>query len=244
MSRLPWLDENAPPQALPPAEAASAEPNGLLAIGGSLEPDWLLYAYRHGAFPWYNPGEPILWWSPDPRAVLLPDALKVSRSLRKSIRRQHYRISADEDFTAVVTACAQPRDAAGGTWITQQMLAAYCRLHSLGHAHSFEARRGGELVGGLYGVAIGRVFFGESMFSRAVDASKVAFAAAVDFLRSRHFALIDCQVPSAHLTSLGATPMRRTAFVQLLERHCETLQPSSWHEDFEAAAPAPAGLQA
>lgn len=239
MSRLPWLAENAPPDALPPAEAASSEPNGLLAIGGSLEPDWLLHAYRHGAFPWYNPGEPILWWSPDPRAVLLPADLRISRSLRRSIRSRGYVVSSDRDFAAVIDACAAPRDATCGTWITRQMRFAYCRLHRLGYAHSFETWLDDELIGGLYGVAIGQVFFGESMFTRRVDASKVAFAAAVDYLRARGFRLIDCQVPSAHLTSLGATLMRRTEFLALLEAHCSAArQPCSWRADFSSGSAA------
>ena len=235
MSRLPWLSENSPPESLPPAEAASAEPNGLLAVGGSLEPDWLLYAYTHGAFPWYNPGEPILWWSPDPRAILRPRDLKISRSLRRSIRNRGYRVEADTDFSAVISACAQPRDGVAGTWITRQMKSAYCRLHSMGYAHCFEAWQDDELVGGLYGVAIGRVFFGESMFTRAVDASKVAFAAAVTYLMLRGFRLIDCQVASPHMTSLGATLIRRTEFVARLDEHCRDPNPTgSWSEDFRA----------
>jgi len=235
MSRLPWLAENSPPEALPPADAASTQPNGLLAVGGSLEPDWLLHAYTHGAFPWYNPGEPILWWSPDPRAVLQPRDLKTSRSLRQSIRNRGYRVTADTDFASVIGSCAQPRDGVAGTWITRQMKSAYCRLHSMGYAHCFEAWRDGELVGGLYGVAIGRVFFGESMFTRATDASKVAFAAAVSYLAGRDFRLIDCQVESPHMTSLGATSIRRTEFVTLLARHCSDPRPTgSWSEDFSA----------
>lgn len=240
MSRLPWLDENAPPEALPPAEAASHEPNGLLAIGGSLEPEWLLHAYRHGAFPWYNPGEPILWWSPDPRAVLLPTALRISRSLRRSIRSRGYEIRADTHFAGVVDACAAPREKGGGTWITHQMRTAYCRLHALGHAHSFEAWIDDRLVGGLYGVAIGRVFFGESMFTRSVDASKVAFAAAVDFLREKDFRLIDCQVASKHLSSLGASLLRRAAFVEMLHRHCAAPQePGNWSMQFAVTSSLP-----
>jgi leucyl/phenylalanyl-tRNA--protein transferase len=233
MSRLPWLAENSPPESLPPADAASLEPNGLLAVGGSLEPDWLIHAYTHGAFPWYNPGEPILWWSPDPRAILKPRDLKISRSLQRSIRNRGYRVTADTDFASVISACAQPREGAAGTWITRQMKSAYCQLHAMGYAHSFEAWRDGELVGGLYGVAIGRVFFGESMFTRATDASKVAFAAAVAYLARRDFRLIDCQVESAHMTSLGATAIRRTEFVALLDKHCSDPDPTgSWSEDF------------
>ncbi|HMB72577.1 MAG TPA: leucyl/phenylalanyl-tRNA--protein transferase, partial [Gammaproteobacteria bacterium] len=168
---------------------------------------------------------------------LLPANLKISRSLRKSIRCRGYRITADRDFTAVIEACAAPREAMHGTWITRQMKSAYDRLHQLGYAHSFEAWLDEELVGGLYGVAIGRVFFGESMFTRRVDASKVAFAAAVEFLRAREFRLIDCQVPSAHLTSLGATLIRRTEFVTLLEEHCAVArQPHSWRAEFAGSS--------
>ncbi len=235
MSRLPWLADDAPPQALPPAEAASSEPNGLLAVGGSLEPEWLLHAYTHGAFPWYNPGEPILWWSPDPRAVMRPRDLRISRSLRRSIRNRGYRVEADTDFAAVISACAAPRDGVAGTWITRQMKSAYRRLHAMGYAHCFETWLDDELVGGLYGVAIGRVFFGESMFTRAVDASKVAFAAAVEYLDERGFELIDCQVESAHMSSLGATQLRRTDFVALLDRLCrDSGATGNWRSDFTA----------
>jgi leucyl/phenylalanyl-tRNA--protein transferase len=233
MSRLPWLADNAPPEALPPATAAREEPNGLLAVGGSLDPDWLLHAYAHGAFPWYNPGEPILWWSPDPRAVLRPDELKISRSLRRRIRAGTYQVRADTQFGAVIEACAGPRDHADGTWITTQMKSAYVRLHALGYAHSFEAWQNEQLVGGLYGVALGRMFFGESMFAHADDASKVAFAAAVAFLRSLQIELIDCQIPSEHLTSLGATLMRRTDFLAEVETLCASVRsPGAWTEEF------------
>jgi leucyl/phenylalanyl-tRNA--protein transferase len=236
MSRLPWLADDAPPQALPPAEAASSEPNGLLAVGGSLEPEWLLHAYAHGAFPWYNPGEPILWWSPDPRAVMRPRDLRISRSLRRSIRNRGYRVEADTDFAAVISACAAPRDGVAGTWITRQMKAAYRRLHAMGYAHCFETWLDEELVGGLYGVAIGKVFFGESMFTRAVDASKVAFAAAVEYLDKRGFELIDCQVESAHMSSLGATQLSRTDFVALLDTLCRDFDTTgSWRSDFTAS---------
>ena len=234
MSRLPWLADNAPPEALPPAHSARDEPNGLLAVGGSLDPDWLLHAYAHGAFPWYNPGEPILWWSPDPRAVLRPDELRISRSLRRRIRSGTFDIRADTQFSAVIEACAGPRDQGDGTWITKQMKSAYLRLHALGYAHCFEAWQGKQLVGGLYGVALGSVFFGESMFAHADDASKVAFSSAVGFLRSRGVALIDCQIPSEHLRSLGATLMRREAFLAELDTLCASVRsPGAWTEDFE-----------
>ncbi|MGD2167062.1 MAG: leucyl/phenylalanyl-tRNA--protein transferase [Gammaproteobacteria bacterium] len=233
MSRLTWLAENAPPEALPPAQSACLEPNGLLAAGGSLDPDWLLHAYAHGAFPWYNPGEPILWWSPDPRAVLRPDEFRRSRSLRRTIRSGTYRVCADTSFGEVISGCAAPRAGGEGTWITNQMHSAYVRLHALGYAHSFEAWHGERLVGGLYGVAIGRVFFGESMFTRADNASKVAFAAATDFLNFCDFELIDCQVPSAHLASLGATAMARSEFLAELQVLCSSVRmPGAWTDDF------------
>lgn len=233
MSKFPWLGENAPPQALPPADTACDEPNGLLAVGGSLEPDWLLHAYAHGAFPWYNPGDPILWWSPNPRAVLRPNELRISRSLRRRIKSGCYVVRSDTRFGDVIHECAQPRDDDAGTWITGQMSSAYTRLHAVGYAHSFETWQDEQLVGGLYGVAIGRVFFGESMFTRADDASKVAFVTAVEYLRSRHFELIDCQVPSEHLTSLGASNMGRAQFLAELEELCSTVRkPGAWTKDF------------
>ena len=200
----------------PPVELAS--PEGLLAVGGDLRAARLLEAYRCGIFPWYNEGQPILWWSPDPRAVLFPPKLKISRSLRNTLRRGVYAVTLDTRFRAVIEACAAPRpkSPAGGTWITPEMLDAYTRLHELGYAHSVEAWRAGELVGGLYGVALGGVFFGESMFARAPDASKVAFAHLVRQLEKWGFTLIDCQLPSAHLFSLGAEEIRRRAFLGLL----------------------------
>lgn len=233
MSRLPWLGENAPPEALPPAESASDEPNGLLAVGGSLEPEWLLHAYVHGAFPWYNAGDPILWWSPDPRAVLRPEQLHISRSLRRRIHARTYHIRADTNFAAVIDACAGPRHRNEGTWITEQMKLAYTSLHRLGVAHCFEAWENEQLVGGLYGVALGQVFFGESMFAWADDASKVAFAAAVRFLSERGCKLIDCQMPSEHLESLGAVQIPRAEFLSALETLCASAgAPGSWSVEF------------
>ena len=200
----------------PPVDLSS--PEGLLAMGGDLRAERLLEAYRHGIFPWYSEGQPILWWSPDPRAVLLPDKLKVSRSLRKTIRRGDFQVLFDTSFTEVVRRCAGPRPQypQGGTWITPEMLYAYATLHAMGYAHSVESWRDGELVGGLYGVALGGVFFGESMFSQATDASKVAFACLVRQLQAWGFRLIDCQLPSPHLSSLGAEEIRRHKFLDLL----------------------------
>jgi len=235
MSGLRWLQQSEGPQALPNPTSALRDPNGLLAAGGSLEPEWLLEAYRNGIFPWYEQGQPILWWCPDPRAVLWPDDLRISRSLRRSLRRRAYRVTADRAFAAVVDACSAPRRYTDATWITPDMAAAYKHLHALGWAHSFETWRGDELVGGIYGVAIGRVFFGESMFSRATDASKVALAKAMDFLRARDCALLDCQVPSSHMTSMGASLLRREHFLRLLGELCVPRgTPGSWSDAMDA----------
>ncbi|MFP5504992.1 MAG: leucyl/phenylalanyl-tRNA--protein transferase [Gammaproteobacteria bacterium] len=213
-----WLTPEDPDAPFPPVENALRDPDGLLAIGGDLQPERLLRAYRHGIFPWYSAGQPILWWSPDPRMVLEPAALKISRSLRKTLRKRPYRITLDSAFAAVMQGCAEPRADAHGTWITPEMQRAYQRLHALGYAHSAEAWQDGELVGGLYGVALGRVFFGESMFTRRSDASKIAFVHLVRQLQSWGFTLIDCQVYTGHLESLGATPIPRRDFIARLER--------------------------
>jgi len=216
--RLPvWLEPHSPPEAFPRVEQALDEPNGLLAVGGDLKPERLLAAYRRGIFPWYSRGQPILWWSPDPRTVLFPDALHVSRSLRKRLRQGRYALSVDTAFAQVIKGCAAPRARQPGTWITPEMELAYCRLHALGRARSIECWAAGELVGGLYGVALGRVFFGESMFSRRSDASKVALA----HLCTLGYALIDCQLPSAHLARLGAVTLPRRRFLRLLDAWCE-----------------------
>ncbi|MFN3919683.1 MAG: leucyl/phenylalanyl-tRNA--protein transferase [Methylohalobius sp.] len=216
---LTLLDPN-DPYSFPPVEEALTEPNGLLAVGGDLSSTRLLAAYRHGIFPWYNRGEPILWWSPDPRLVLFPEKLKISRSLRKALHRGEFKVTFDQAFARVVDACAAPRKREKGTWITPEMKAAYCRLHELGHAHSVESWYHTELVGGLYGVAIGCVFFGESMFHRRTDASKVAFVALVESLKRWQYGLIDCQVRTDHLISLGAEEIPRQRFIRLLDELC------------------------
>ncbi|MHB8623343.1 MAG: leucyl/phenylalanyl-tRNA--protein transferase [Sulfuricaulis sp.] len=201
----------------PPVELAS--PEGLLAVGGDLRAERLLEAYRHGIFPWYNPEQPILWWSPDPRAVLFPPRLRVARSLRKTLRQRKFSVAVDTTFRDVIQHCARPRSQSpgGGTWITPEMIEAYCVLHERGLAHSIESRRDGILVGGLYGVALGHAFFGESMFSVETDASKVAFVHIVRQLERWGYAIIDCQLSSAHLFSLGAEEIRRLDFMALLE---------------------------
>jgi len=217
---LPWLDPRNDDQPFPAPNRALTEPDGLLAAGGSLNPRRLLQAYRQGIFPWYSSGQPILWWSPNPRLVLFPEGVNLSRSLRKTLRNGPFTVTADAAFGAVIDACAAPRAPGEGTWITPDMRRAYCRLHQLGHAHSIETWRQGELVGGLYGVAVGRVFYGESMFSGASNASKVALAALAAQLRRWNFALIDCQVRTDHLLRLGAVDIPRETFLQLLERYC------------------------
>lgn len=199
----------------PPVEMAS--PEGLLAVGGDLHPERLLAAYRRGIFPWYSDGQPILWWSPDPRAVLFPEKLKISRSLRKTLRAGKFSVTLDTHFREVMTACAQPRpQSTGGTWITPAMIEAYVQLHELGHAHSVEVWREKTLVGGVYGVALGGAFFGESMFAYETDASKVAFVRLVPELVRWGYTLIDCQQYTAHLARFGAEEIRRDRFLQLL----------------------------
>ncbi|MFV3414943.1 leucyl/phenylalanyl-tRNA--protein transferase [Pseudomonas nitroreducens] len=212
----------------PPLDKALHEPNGLLAAGGDLNPQRLIQAYRHGCFPWYQDGQPILWWSPDPRTVLFPEELHVSRSLTKFIRQQHYQVTIDQAFEQVIVGCAGPRDYADGTWITTPMQDAYCQLHRLGVAHSAEAWQGDELVGGLYGLAIGRLFFGESMFSRADNASKVAFVTLVQRLKAAGFVMIDCQMPTQHLHSFGARAISRGEFASFLRRHLDETPSEDW----------------
>jgi leucyl/phenylalanyl-tRNA--protein transferase len=202
----------------PPVETALADPNGLLAMGGDLSLPRLLDAYRHGIFPWFNPGEPILWWSPDPRMVLVPGEVRVSRSLAKRMRNAGFELRVDSAFAEVMRACAAPRSPgeAGGTWISPAMIAAYSRLFDAGYAHSVETWHDGRLVGGLYGVAIGRMFYGESMFSREPDASKVALVRLARQLERWGFGLIDCQMETVHLASLGARTLARAAFTARL----------------------------
>lgn len=215
------LDPRNPEAPFPDVEQAEKEPNGLLAVGGDLSPSRLLEAYRKGIFPWYSEGQPILWWSPDPRTVLFPDQLRISRSLRKTLRKQLFSVSMDMCFDKVIHACSTPRQHEEGTWITPEMMAAYQQLHDLGYAHSVEAWQGAKLVGGLYGIALGKVFFGESMFSRATDASKVALAFLVDHLLERDYRMIDCQIYSEHLISLGAEEIPRQQFTSYLDSFCE-----------------------
>ncbi|SFP72031.1 leucyl/phenylalanyl-tRNA--protein transferase [Nitrosomonas cryotolerans] len=220
--------------AFPRVEMALSKPNGLLAMGGDLSPHRLLTAYRQGIFPWFNEGEPILWWSPDPRMVLFPSELKISRSLNRTLKKGHYVVRTDSHFSQVIQSCAAPRKGQPGTWIHPEMISAYMTLHEMGLAHSVETWVNEELVGGLYGVALGKVFFGESMFSCVPDASKIAFAHLVMQLERWHFGLIDCQLKTAHLASLGAREIPRAEFSQrLCELTAYPKQPEKWYFDYE-----------
>ncbi|PTS84232.1 leucyl/phenylalanyl-tRNA--protein transferase [Pseudomonas sp. HMWF032] len=223
---LTWLQRES--LDFPPLNSALREPNGLLAAGGDLHPERLIKAYRHGCFPWFQDGQPILWWSPDPRTILLPDELHISRSLAKVLRQGRYQVSFDQAFTDVIRACAAPRTYAAETWITSPMQDAYLELHRRGIAHSIEVWRGNELVGGLYGLAMGQLFFGESMFSRADNASKVGFVTLVEHLKRWGFVLIDCQMPTEHLLSLGAQTISRAAFTGYLSDHLDQPNQADW----------------
>jgi leucyl/phenylalanyl-tRNA--protein transferase len=214
---ITWLSPDGDREWFPPLDHALDDPEGLLAAGGDLAPARLLAAYRRGIFPWYSAGQPVLWWSPNPRETLLPAEFKRSRSLAKSMRNRGFEIAFDRDFAGVVSACAARREHSTGTWITPEMHAAYGELHARGHAHSVEVRLGGELVGGLYGVLMGSVFFGESMFSRETDASKAALARLVERGLVAGLTLIDCQLPTPHLRSLGSKPMSRGEFSALVQ---------------------------
>lgn len=238
--RLPQLGAD-PASPFPPAGTALREPDGLLAMGGDLSPQRLLNAYAHGVFPWFSDGQPILWWSPDPRTVFRTDGVHLSARLRRELRRSEWRIVADRDFGAVIAACASaPRPGQDDTWITRDMQAAYCGLHRLGHAHSIEVRDGGRLVGGLYGVAIGRMFFGESMFSAESGGSKVALAALALRLREWGWPLIDAQVGNPHLDTLGAEAWPRPSFLAAVAEACaQPGRPGSWAGTF-GTLPAPA----
>lgn len=232
MSGIVWLGADV--EAFPPLECALTDPPGLLAAGGDLSPERLLAAYRRGIFPWYEEPQPILWWSPDPRTVLFPAELHVSASLRRTLRRRVYTVSVDRCFARVIDSCAEPRRGASGTWIGSAMRTAYCELHRRGHAHSFETWRDGELVGGLYGIAIGRIFFGESMFSRADDASKVALVHLAEQLQAWKFALIDCQQDTPHLRRLGARSIARTRFRDILAANVDAAgRTGEWRLDWE-----------
>lgn len=215
----------------PDPSTALSEPNGLLAAGGDLDPRRLLAAYGNGIFPWYEDGQPILWWSPDPRCVLYPGRLRVNRSLRRAARPERFEVSVDQAFDDVVAGCTRADDPRAGTWITREMAAAYSQLNRLGYAHSVEVWRDSRLVGGIYGVSLGTMFFGESMFSRVADASKVALAHLAARLQARGWPMIDCQLPNPHLDRLGATLIPRAEFLaDLLPLVNRAAEPTDWSE--------------
>lgn len=228
-NRVIWLGSDDPPNSFPPVSSALTEPDGLLAAGGDLNADRLLYAYRHGIFPWYDEGQPLLWWSPDPRCVFMPGDYRVSRRLRQEVRRSSAEIRVNTAFGDVVRQCAGPRKSEQGTWITPAIMTAFDELHEQGWAHSIEVWESSELIGGLYGLAIGRVFFGESMFSRQPNASKMALLFVANRLDAGEIDLLDCQVVSAHLMSLGARTTARSDFISQLETACEPAKPlTNW----------------
>lgn len=231
--QLQWIAASAPPDAFPPVASALREPDGLLASGGDLSVARLAAAYRRGIFPWYEDGQPVLWWAPDPRAFIFAEDLHVSRSLRRRLRKGGFRLSFDQDFDRVIRACAEPRSEQSGTWITPAMIEAYSKLHTEGLAHSVELWIDGQLAGGVYGVASGRMFSAESMFSRVSDASKIALTALLWQLDDWGFPGIDCQVRSAHLDSLGCTLLPRVDFTALLQRYQRLRGPSRWRFDRE-----------
>ncbi len=227
-----WISSGDPPDTFPDIEIALVEPDGLLAAGGDLSEQRLLYAYRHGIFPWFNDGQPILWWSPDPRCVLRPEELHVGKRLQRALRSSGFQISFNSAFADVIKRCADNRDGQDGTWITMAMNRAYNDLHTNGWAHSVEVWSAGKLVGGLYGLAIDHVFFGESMFTRETNASKAAMLALCRILSSNEFALFDCQIESPHLISLGARSISRSRFIEALQSACkEPLRFGDWPPD-------------
>ena len=221
MIRLNWISDA---DDFPPVAQALVEPNGLLAASVSLSPDQVLRAYRNGIFPWYSEGQPVLWWSPDPRMVLMTDELKISKSFAKTLRQKNrdnqWSITTDTAFSSVIQACANSRRSQQGTWITGELAQTYITLHKQGYAHSIEVWNSGHLIGGLYGLCIGRMFYGESMFSVAPEASKIALTALVDYLVLNNCRVIDCQQDTQHLTSMGGQTMARNEFVAVLDAHC------------------------
>ncbi|MBL4607668.1 MAG: leucyl/phenylalanyl-tRNA--protein transferase [Pseudomonadales bacterium] len=230
MIKIPWLsDDN---YDFPPAESALLEPNGLLAGGGDLSTKRLIAAYKQGIFPWYEEDQPILWWSPNPRAVLFPEELKISKSLAKTLRQKRFEVRFDENFEQVIRNCSAPREEEGGTWITEDMILAYCELHNKGIAHCVETWQDGKLTGGLYGVSIGQVFFGESMFSFKANASKIAFVYLVKHLQANHFPMIDCQVGNPHLASLGAREIPLERFKKTIKAHINADPGNAWNVEY------------
>jgi len=228
---IPFLNSEQIDQSFPEVHQALTDPDGLLAAGGCLSTQRLINAYKQGIFPWYSEDSPILWWSPNPRLVVFPEKLHISKSLQKTLRKQIYQVSFDSAFTQVIEACAAPRQGETGTWLSQDMQQAYRQLHHAGYAHSIETWHNNELVGGLYGIALGKVFFGESMFHTKTNASKIAFVSLVQQLSVWGYQLIDCQVHTSHLSSLGAEEIKRSQFCALLEQYCDTPpSPSAWQQ--------------
>ncbi len=231
MSQIPWLEDSLE---FPKLATALTDPDGLLAAGGDLSPERIVAAYKKGIFPWFSDDQPILWWSPDPRCVVFPEKLHISKSLRKKLNKQPFKVTFDRDFPSVIQCCANSRGEEAGTWITDDMLEAYIELHHLGFAHSVEVWSGNQLVGGLYGLAIGRCFFGESMFSSATDASKIAFVYLANQLKAWNYHIIDCQVENPHLLTLGAETIQRSKFQTILETNIgETPSAHQWEFDWQ-----------
>ena len=226
MAQVAWLNPSG--HDFPPISQALKDPNGLLAAGGDLSPERLLQAYRSGIFPWYENDQPLLWWSPDPRCVLRPDKIRISRSLAKRLRRNEFEVRLNTNFRAVIEACSAPRIGSTETWITGEMTNAYVELHRLGFAHSVECYQGQALVGGLYGLSLGRLFFGESMFHQVTDASKVAFAYLCRLLEEQNCPLIDCQIVNPHLLTLGCETMSRESFQTFLHQFCDAQNSINW----------------
>lgn len=228
---IPFLGSD-PESPFPPTDQALDYPQGLLAVGGDLSPTRLVNAYRHGIFPWYSEDQPILWWSPEPRCVIYPQTVHMSRRLRRRYNQGHFSLTADQAFDAVIEACAEPRRDHEGTWITAEMKTAFIDLHKTGIAHSVEVHLGDELVGGIYGIALGRVFFGESMFSKQEDASKIALVALCQQLHQWGYTLMDCQISNPHLLSMGAQEISRPEFNQHLAGASD---PDIWGKEFRIA---------
>ncbi len=214
---IPWLDVDNDNSPFPDPDSALLEPDGLLAAGGSLTPTRLLNAYRSGIFPWYNPGEPVLWWSPSQRAIIYPEQVHISRRLHRFLKNTAFEIKHNTAFSEVIKSCAEPRRSGNATWLSSEMIAAYCEMHKLGYARSIECYLHGDLVGGIYGIHLGKVFFGESMFHTASNASK---AVLIEAAEQPDIALIDCQIPNAHLESMGMTMIPRKEFMGLLKKWC------------------------
>lgn len=235
MSHLPWL--NSHELYFPDTNTALTDPNGLLAVGGDLSSERLIHAYQRGIFPWYEEGEPILWWSPDPRAVLFPNQIHISKSLAKCIRKKKFTATCDKQFQQVIEHCANTdRKNQHGTWITEDVIQAYCTLHAMGIAHSVEVWQDQRLVGGLYGINLGKLFFGESMFSLVSNASKIAFVALAQNTSRWGFPLIDCQVSNPHLTTLGAQLIERSIFNEYLISHAQQPTTVDWANSWQDIA--------